>query len=258
MKGETWRILVSVPFDLLREKYLPQVIERKLPIEISLDREVMDRFSLRDFMEIAESLHQAGIFCTIHAPFCDLSPGALDALVREASRRRLREALRVAALFAPAGVVFHSGYHPGYHREIVDQWRARLLESLEILLEEAASLGLELFLENVFEPSAELLRPVWERFPSLKWCFDPGHAYAFAHTTWEAWLPVLYPYLAEIHLHDNRGEWDEHLALGKGSIPFPEILAFVKEKGLRPLLTLEAHREEDVEPGLAYLQNLLD
>ncbi|RUM89374.1 MAG: sugar phosphate isomerase/epimerase, partial [Thermodesulfatator sp.] len=48
------------------------------------------------------------------------------------------------------------------------------------------------------------------------------------------------------------------LALGKGSIPFPEILAFVKEKGLRPLLTLEAHREEDVEPGLAYLQNLLD
>ncbi|QJA05558.1 sugar phosphate isomerase/epimerase [Thermosulfurimonas marina] len=254
---KTWAVFVSVPFDLLREKYLSLVLERRLPVEVSLDREALDQFSFQDFAQVAQGLQEAGLPCTVHAPFCDLSPGALDALVRQASLRRLREALRVAALFAPQAVVLHSGYHPGYHREILDRWRNRLYESLEVLLSEAEELGLKILLENVFEPSAEVLRPIFERFPPLGWCFDPGHAYAFARTTWRDWLPVLHPYLGEIHLHDNRGDWDEHLALGKGKIPFPEIFGFLKEKGRLPLLTLEAHREEDVEPGLAYLRGLL-
>ncbi len=252
-----WRIFVSVPFDLLVRKYLPLVKERKLDVEVSLDREVLDHYRFEDFRGVARELREAGVRCNVHAPFCDLSPGALDSLIREASLRRLREALRIAALFEPETVVLHSGYHPGYHRERVSRWQERMHEALERLLPEARDLGLTLALENVFEPSAEVLRPLFEAHPGLTWCFDPGHAQAFARSRWEEWLPVLHPYLSEIHLHDNRGQWDEHLALGEGTIPFDRILNFVREKGLRPLLTLEAHAEEAVAPSLEYLRRLL-
>ncbi|HFC98041.1 MAG TPA: sugar phosphate isomerase/epimerase [Thermosulfurimonas dismutans] len=251
------QIFVSIPFDLLVQKYLPLVREKGLWVEVSLDREALDTYRFEDFRRVAEELHQAGVRCNVHAPFCDLSPGALDSLVREASVRRLREALRIALLFDPRTVVFHSGYHPGYHREQVPRWQERLHRSLEILLAEAGELGLTLALENVFEPSAEVLLPLFEAHPGLTWCFDPGHAQAFARTHWKDWLPRLYPYLSEIHLHDNRGDWDEHLALGEGTIPFPEILGFVYDRGLAPVLTLEAHAEEAVAPSLRYLRELL-
>ncbi|MBX6423642.1 sugar phosphate isomerase/epimerase [Thermosulfurimonas sp. F29] len=252
-----WRVFVSVPFDLLVERYLPLVKERGLAVEVSLDRGVFDRFCFEDFRRVAGELREAGVRCNVHAPFCDLSPGALDSLVREASIRRLREALRVAALFDPETVVLHSGYHPGYHREQVARWQESLHGAIERLLAEARELGLTLALENVFEPSVEVLKPFFEVHPGLTWCFDPGHAQAFSRSRWEDWLPVLYPYLSEIHLHDNRGEWDEHLALGEGTIPFFEILSFVAEKGLRPVLTVEAHAEEAVAPSLSRLRELL-
>ena len=254
---KSWKIFVSVPFGLLVERYLPLVKERRLAVEISLDQEALERFRFRDFKKVAEELKGAGVSCNVHTPFCDLSPGALDSLVQEASLRRLREALRVAILFEPITVVIHSGYHPGYHREIVEKWQAKAIEGLKILVQEAGEWGLKLALENVFEPRPEVLAPLFEALPGLSWCFDPGHAYAFAKTDWQPWLRNLYPYLAEIHLHDNNGDWDEHLALGEGRIPFPEILEFVGEKGLRPVLTIEAHKEEAVEPSLKYLARLL-
>jgi len=254
---KAWKIFVSVPFGLLVEKYLPLVKERRLAVEISLDQEALDRFGFRDFKKVAEELKEAGVSCNVHAPFCDLSPGAMDSLVREASLRRLREAFRVAVLFDPVTVVIHSGYHPGYHREMVEKWQDKAIEGFKGLLQEAGELGLKLALENVFEPRPEVLRPIFEALPGLTWCFDPGHAFAFAKTDWRTWLPELYPYLSEIHLHDNRGEWDEHLALGEGQIPFPEIFGFLFEKDLRPVLTIEAHQEEAVEPSLKHLAGLI-
>jgi len=255
MKG--WKVFISVPFGLLLERYLPLVKERRLPIEVSLDQEAMDRFHFAEFKAVAEELKGAGVACNVHAPFCDLSPGAMDSLVREASLRRLREALRIAVLFDPVTVVIHSGYHPGYHREIVAKWQAKVIEGLKDLLQEAQGLSLRLALENVFEPRAEVLKPIFEALPELTWCFDPGHALAFAKTDWQAWLPELYPYLSEIHLHDNCGHWDDHLALGRGKIPFPQIFEFLFKKDLRPVLTIEAHAEEAVEPSLKYLENLI-
>ncbi len=252
-----WKVFVSVPFGLLKEKYLERVEEARLWVEVSLDREAMDLFGFRDFASVAERLLQAGIRFTVHAPFCDISPGAMDSLVRRASVRRLKEALRVGALFEPECVVLHTGYHPGYHREIVEKWLVKLLDSLKELVEEANSLGLKLCLENVFEPSYEILLKVFEECEGLKWCFDPGHASAFAKSHWRQWLPHLAPYLYEVHLHDNSGEWDEHLALGRGRIDFPGIFSYLKENSLRPILTVEAHREEDVVPSLNYLERLL-
>lgn len=49
-----------------------------------------------------------------------------------------------------------------------------------------------------------------------------------------------------LHLHDNHGLRDEHLAIGQGKIEWPPIFEAIKElynQGLKPELVLE------VEPG---------
>ena len=54
-----------------------------------------------------------------------------------------------------------------------------------------------------------------------------------------------------LHLHDNRGEKDSHLAIGKGSADFAGLFQLVGENGLRPTITLEPHEEETLWQSLA-------
>ena len=255
---ETKRLVhVALPF-VMFERYLPEALSLSLSLEVGLDHQALDLYRARDFRAAARKLLKAGLNVSVHAPFCDLSPGAFDGLVRRASIRRLKEALRVARYFEPRVVVFHAGYHPGYHRERQEAWVELAREGLEEVVEAAERWGLLLALENVFEPAPELLTRLAEPFDPkiLGFCFDAGHAHAFAKSNWRPWLSAFKERLLEVHVHDNDGRWDDHLPPGRGNIPFEEIFSFLAEEGLRPVVTFEAHRREDVAPGLLKLQEI--
>jgi sugar phosphate isomerase/epimerase len=61
----------------------------------------------------------------------------------------------------------------------------------------------------------------------------------------------------EMHLHDNHTHADEHLPLGEGNIDFPGIFAYLLEKHLNPIFTLEPHLAEHLEPSLKALSKYL-
>ncbi len=250
-------IFVSIPFELLKDKYLPLVLKEKLNVEITLKAEILDNFSRRDFKEIAEKLKEAGLKTTIHLPYMDLSLGALDAWIRDTSIKRIIFAIERAIVFDPINLVLHSGYHPQGHREVKLFWRDKLIEGLGKILTVVKDLKLNLALENTFEPDPEFMKPIFENIKDLGWCFDPSHAKVFSEEKNELkWLYTLFPYIKEIHCHDNHGEWDEHLAIGKGIIRFEEIFDFLKKNALSPILTSEAHTEEDTILNLNYLNKL--
>lgn len=251
-------IHISIPFELLMDQYLDVVIKSGIAVEISLKAEVLDRLERRAFREVAKILKKESITCTIHLPFMDLSLAGFDPWIREISLKRLFQAMEIASLFSPKLCVFHSGYHPDYHREERESWRRIFIEeSLPRIFERARDLNLDLSLENTFEPDPEFLLPVFEAFSgSLSWCFDPAHARVFSEKDELTWLHSLYNYLKEIHCHDNRGKWDEHLALGKGVIQFREIFIFLSERNLSPIFTIEAKKEEDALSSLTYLKSL--
>lgn len=253
------RVRVAIPFPMLVERYLPLVLQERIQPEVGLDHQALDLFPRGEFKRVAQELLAAGISVSVHAPFCDLSPGAFDSLVRRASLERLLLALEIAQDFQAEVLVFHSGYHPGYHRERQKAWQGIFRQALEEIAARAEKFRLRVALENVFEPSPDLFTPLVESIdsPYLGYCFDAGHALAFAQSNWRPWLEAFQKRLFELHLHDNDGSWDQHLVPGKGVIPFPEIFAYLRERGLSPALTYEAHREEDVLPGLAYLERLL-
>ena len=57
--------------------------------------------------------------------------------------------------------------------------------------------------------------------------------------------------IMELHLHDNNGEEDTHLAIGKGNADFAGLFQLIDEKGLSPTITLEPHEEETLWLSLA-------
>jgi len=82
------KVQVCIPFRLLKERYLPLVLENRINPEIGIDSEVMDTYSKRDFSEIASILQQEGLLITLHGPFYDLVPGGMDKKILKASLPR--------------------------------------------------------------------------------------------------------------------------------------------------------------------------
>jgi sugar phosphate isomerase/epimerase len=90
----------------------------------------------------------------------------------------------------------------------------------------------------------------------LRVCLDVGHLLAFGGGDFSGWLATLWPVIGHLHLHDNQGDEDTHLALGRGRAPVQKVLEFLAAKGRRPLITLEPHQEGSLTPSLEYLAQI--
>jgi len=77
-------VQACVPFRLLKDKYLPLVLENRINPEIGIDAQVIDTYSRKDFTEMASLLQQEGLLITLHGPFYDLVPGGIDKKILKA------------------------------------------------------------------------------------------------------------------------------------------------------------------------------
>jgi sugar phosphate isomerase/epimerase len=100
-------------------------------------------------------------------------------------------------------------------------------------------------LENVYERDPGQMKLLLGALasPQVRFCFDAGHANAFGGAPLGLWMDTLGDFLGEIHIHDNQGLADEHLPVGEGNIPFSELFSILRQKSLRPILTVESHSE---------------
>jgi sugar phosphate isomerase/epimerase len=121
----------------------------------------------------------------------------------------------------------------------------------------SAEVGCRVCLENVFDLDPGALAGLLGRLPAGEFgaTFDVGHWHAWSRASLADWLEAIGPRIHALHVHDNRGHADEHLALGAGSVPYGEVLPSLRALG-RPLdWTLEATDVADVLGGLRYLAN---
>ena len=175
----------------------------------------------------------------LHAPFAELSPCAVDPLVREVAQKRFRQTLTMAQALGISKIVVHSGFIPYIYfpewfvAESVRFWR----DFLESVPENTV-----LCLENVMDPSPEMLVQVAEAVndPRLRLCLDVGHANTcIAETKPMDWLDPMAPWLDHLHLHNNDGGNDLHASLDRGTIPMEALLEQVLTLCPEATLTLE-------------------
>jgi sugar phosphate isomerase/epimerase len=258
MKTLLRQVQAHMPFRDLHDRYLELVLQEGINPEISFDYATLERFTRDDYRKIGDRLLAAGLTVTFHAPFMDLRPGAIDPAVRRISRDRIRAVLDLAPYFRPLSVVCHPSFDNRYYVSTEELWLKNSIETWEALLAVAGEVGTVIALENVYEKSPRLLQRLLSACasPRLRFCFDAGHYQVFSGSSLEDWIESMAPYLFQLHLHDNGGAADEHLPIGHGSFPFSRLFALLRDKDIRPMITLEAHSEKTLWQSLDNLSTM--
>jgi sugar phosphate isomerase/epimerase len=242
---------VHVPYNRIGT-YLDFISEHRINLEIFFAASHLDNIKEHDILMLLEKLDYKPAI-TVHAPFMDLSPGAVDTKVREITIKRFLQVFTVAESLRPKIIVFHSGYEKWKYAHNIDMWLEGSLKTWEQFFDLAARIGTKIAIENIFEDDPTSLRLLMENLGSELFgiCFDTGHCNLFSRVTLEEWLRQLKPYIVELHLHDNNKQFDEHLAIGDGSFDFDTLFATLKDKNL--VYTVEAHSPEDTVTSIKRL-----
>jgi sugar phosphate isomerase/epimerase len=246
---------VSASFLTLQQN-IDFYIEQCIQPEIGLEGTVLYDFSPADFSRVADQLSRAGLKCTLHSPFYELYVGSLDPHIRAVSRKKLKKAFELIEIFRPESIVCHLGFEENKHGYREDLWFEHSLEGWRELVGFAESQQTPVMLENTYEKTPVQLKRMLTALDSdyARFCFDVGHVLSFAGNSWQDWLPELAPWLGQLHLHDNHGEVDEHLAPGEGLVDFQGIFVFLQEQHLQPVVTMEPHHPGGMEAGFNYLE----
>ncbi|MFQ5893687.1 MAG: sugar phosphate isomerase/epimerase family protein, partial [Nitrospinota bacterium] len=214
--------------------------------------------------EIKDLVGGHGLHPTVHASYVELNLASLYAPLREAAVRQTLRCLELAAYLEAAFLVVHPGnLHRDYPPSLLPEARARLHESLVTLVAEAEAVGVTVALENGWngenhplitngDEHVALIEAVGSA--ALQALFDVGHANTFG-VDLASYVRRIRPCLAGIHLHDNTGGRDEHLALGTGTVDRATIQRCF-EAGVP--VVLEMNTMADIEASMAFLEAHLD
>lgn len=247
-------IHVHIPYPKLKD-FCALVRGRKYDLEIYFSAAVLDQIERPDLENICKSLDW-GPSLSLHAPFMDLNPGAVDPMVRSVTQMRFRQLMDAAAILKPRAAVFHAAYDRWRYSGRTDIWLHNSIDTWQKVMDAASRTGMRVAVENVFDETPDALAMLIEKIgsPDFGFCFDTGHFNLFTKVPMEEWFDRLGRHLVEVHLHDNDGSADSHLALGAGTIDFEKFFRLLKKQGAAPVYTIEAHEKEDVDVSLGRIR----
>ena len=232
----------------------PLLVKMKANPEIYIKAEKLKEFTAKTINETAKIL---SVFSshTIHAPFMDVWPGAVDEDIRRLGLEQMRKIMEIATTWKSLLVVMHFNYDPIYYRQQFQQWLNRAAQFYQTLLHERD--GPLLALENIAEPTPYIALQLMKKInrPRLIHCFDFGHHHVFARIPFEEWLFYLNPGRhIHFHFHDNFGHNDDHLALGQGNIDWSAAKAAISDLDCPFSIALEPHSADILRTSAAYFQ----
>lgn len=191
-----------------------------------------------DAKRIRSGLEAKGLGVVGHTAYYLPFGSAFDAIQAAA----ITETERCLEVFAEVGATLMNLHLdcrvPGHDPSFIDR---RNLESIEKLLPTAERLGITLMVENVEGDDAESLAPVLDALPMVGLHLDIGHANIGKgrKSNTESLLKRYGTRLTHVHLSDNKGKSDDHLAIGAGTIDWRREMRAVKATGYDGTFTLE-------------------
>ncbi|MCU0496442.1 MAG: sugar phosphate isomerase/epimerase [Anaerolineae bacterium] len=198
---------------------------------------------------------------TVHGPFMDMVSGSPDERINAVCRERYLHAAAITAELGAQVMVLHANFigtlHNTYYRE---GWHSRNVEFWSRLINQVATLGVTVVLENMweFDPTilANLLKAV--DHPHLRACLDVGHAHLFSESQFTLlnWIQILEPWLIHSHMNNNNGIIDEHHSFDypAGVLNYQEVLRIIRSLTHPPMIVLEMDRVADMRESLRYLR----
>ncbi len=255
MKITPEKIYFHAPYRMLISN-LDMIAEKHINCEIYVDGDALDTYAESEVERINSVFEKNGLHKIIHGPFLDLNPGSRDPKVRDLTSKRFISAFEFCKKIKTNHIVLHSGFDPIFYKDASDLFLTISMPTWKEVIKIAAENKIVVALENSIDPTPEIIVALLKEMNSLNFeaCFDVGHYHAFSKKSiWEALDEYPVNSIGEVHLSDNKGDFDNHLALGEGNIDYGRFFKEIDKRSKEPILTSEPHSMEDIEKNLKYL-----
>lgn len=221
---------------------LPQAVRAVLAFDVSLGVEVWGSKALdhppvagKEFVDLIKACHDAE-FTVVHiqGQHWSWNPG------------NLRREINLAHQLGAETLVLHPVCFGLVEEDDRPDW-----PEIVRIAEYAAKFGVQLAMENM-KDSVWALDRILDKIgddpeeTNVGICIDIGHANQSNDAGREPVCNYLERYagqLIHLHLHDNRGESDDHLLPGKGTVDWPRALGVLENIGFSGTAVLEAYQE---------------
>jgi sugar phosphate isomerase/epimerase len=202
---------------------------------------------------LAAALREHGLKApSLHAPYSpDEDPAHPDAARRKATLETLIGVARVLKTLGGRTMVVHIGVNEFNLGDAAEKARRidHVRKLLPPLVEEVASLGLRLALENLLphilggevEVLLELLSPYPKETVGV--CFDTSHGNLWGRPTVYEALEKSLPRLFHTHLSDNKRKFDDHFPPGDGDVDWVRVADILRRARYDGALMLEVFRD---------------
>ncbi|MEM2944013.1 MAG: sugar phosphate isomerase/epimerase family protein [Methanomassiliicoccales archaeon] len=208
----------------------------------------------KQFLEVAPSYP---LQFSAHAPLSDVNIGSLNPRLREAAVREIIDGLKSAnrmnfdvytihpGFWSPIGLLDKEGVYEAVHKSLSEIEKASMDTGVRVALENMPNMQI-----SMGRTPDDLMRML-DGF-EIDICFDVGHAHTCQSIDEFCKLTSRF---VNVHVHDNRGEYDEHLPIGSGTIDFRRVLKLLT--GYKGRLVIEARSMPDAEISKERLEKLL-
>ena len=215
-----------------------------------------DSTGLKERIRNYKSLGRPQGMDTMHGVFFDILPFSWDNGIRKHSIYRMRQSMEIADELGCRGVIFHTNFTSDFLNN--EKYRNNWLESMrEVITQLLSESCCEIYLENMLDRSPNELADIaalLQEESRFGICLDIAHM-MLATDRPEEWFRLLAPHIRHFHINDTHLKYDEHLALGQGSIDWTGIEALLEEFGLKDRSRLiEVNGLDKIRESLKYCQ----
>ena len=194
---------------------------------------------------ITQALKANALGLVCHLPTFVTTADLTESL-RKASVMEMRDSLSVATELGAKKVVLHPSMAGGMGAFVLDRVKGYAFEFFAEMVDAADRLGVAICLENMFPRNRLGVEPddfkeIFDAFPALKMTLDTGHANIDDRRgrRLKTFVGQFGTRIGHLHVSDNKGRVDDHLAVGQGTVNFTGLVKGLQKAGFRDTITLE-------------------
>lgn len=204
----------------------------------------------------ADILESYNLKYSIHSPFMDVNIAALQDKSRLNSIKQIKDSIDLANKINAEAVVIHPGLAPFLaNKYFLDKVYETANNSIKELGEYGRDLGVLATIENM--PTFDgMLYNNMEDLHNLLTSLDMSMTLDIGHANHSGYSPdqMIFDSIKHIHIHDNFGDEDAHLALGEGSIELKYIVNSLEEKNYDGIYIIEVNDYDSIKKSYEYMK----
>lgn len=212
---------------------------------------------LNEDNELIDLINSYDLKYTIHSPFIDVNIASLNSAIADISVMEIKRSIDLARMIDTDIVVVHPGTIGFNGRGKEDIIYKISEDNLKVIADYAKDSGVYACIENLpnipdfMFMDVNQLNDTLSRL-ELPMTLDIGHAHTNGFTPEE----IYFDSIKHIHMHDNLGDDDTHLALGEGSFDLNGFFDVFMQNNYDDIYMLEMNYIDSVEKSLEFMKNI--